>query len=202
MTQFPGQPPYDGQPAPYGRPPQHELPPAYGQPVAYGQPQHGHYPPPGYGQAGYPPGYPPGYAPFPARKPGAPPLPAPGGLLIAAGLLGMVGAVLPWATFLGLTKNGIDGDGAITIVIAALVMGAGIWTVLRAPLGIPITALVLSALIALIAVIDISDVSSTGLSVGSGLWLTLVAGGVGLAAGIWALAARPGAKAAQSRAVR
>lgn len=92
--------------------------------------------------------------------------------MAGAGILGVVGTVLPWATFGPLEKMGTEGDGAITLVMAIVVAASGIWIAQRAPLG---------------------------LDVGSGLWVTLFAGGVGAVAGIWALAIRPGAKAAASR---
>ena len=175
MTQFPSQPPY-GQP-PYGQQP-------------YGQPPYGQQPNPGWapfpGQLGGP-------MPPAARRP-APRLAIPGGLLGLAGVLGLIGALLPWAQFGPFTKSGTDGDGAITLVLALLVAAGGLWVVLGAPLGIPIAALAISALIALIALIDIADVDSTGLDVGSGLILTLVAGITGVAAGTWALVARSSAR--------
>ena len=186
MTQPPpaGPPPYGPPPgqSPYGQ--AHYGPPQYGPPQS-GQPQYG---PPQYAAPYYPP---------PQRR-RAPAQPGPGWALAAAGAAGAVGSVLPWATLGPFTKDGLDGDGALTIGLMIAVAIGGVWTALRAPLGIPITALVLSLIAALIAVIDIADVSGSQVDVGIGLWLTGAAAAVGSAAGIWALVARPQARAAQA----
>ena len=96
----------------------------------------------------------------------------------------------------GESLSGIGRDGNLTIVLAivAAAMG-GIRLAGKAPKGAPITGIVAGVLITLIAIYDIGDVGSVSdalaqesggglygtmldlqVSVGIGLWLTLIAG--------------------------
>lgn len=190
MTQVPEQP-YGQQP--YGQQPYAQQPYAQQQPYGEQQPQ--------FGQPYQPPA--PAYAPYPgaAAQSGAsqqkPKLVIPGAILVLAGVMALIGALLPWAQFGPFTKNGTEGDGAITLVLAILIAAGGLWIALGAPLGIPITGVVLSAIVGLVGAVDIADVNSSGLEVGSGLIVTLLAGIIGAAAGIWALVARSAARSAR-----
>ncbi len=110
---------------------------------------------------------------------------------LVGALLLLIGSVTPWVTAGPLTKNGIEGDGVITLVLALLAGGfAG------ATFSPPAVARVMrwfplpfGLLALLVAIIDVADVSGEGygISVGWGLWLTLIAsiilviGAVGLA---------------------
>jgi peptidoglycan/LPS O-acetylase OafA/YrhL len=108
----------------------------------------------------------------------------------AATALLVLGAIGPWATIdiaaLGqsasTSKGGLDSDGVLTLVLALIAGGLlGLWRAQRARWQ-PIVAAVLGALAALIAIIDIGEVSGTDtglggaadVSVGWGLWVTLV----------------------------
>lgn len=107
-------------------------------------------------------------------------LPSAGAALVAIGAFG------PWATILGFSKAGTDGDGVITLVLAlaaAALVGLAIRRG-RAPsrVGVGVCAVLITA----IAVMDVADVQDTDVgsflggsidvSVGWGLWLTLCGG--------------------------
>jgi len=98
----------------------------------------------------------------------------------------MLGSILPWATirvlFLPVEKNGTEGDGVLTLLLAGTALG-----LVFARRGGLIASAVLSTLAAVIAVYDIIDVSrfaddldgtAVSVSVGYGLWVTAV-GAVG-----------------------
>ncbi len=93
---------------------------------------------------------------------------------IAGGALAVLAAFLPWATAANglLSKSGIDGDGAITLLLgtvgalAAWQAGRLIWV-----------AVICGALVALIGVVDYIDIAGeTLVSAGAGLILTIIAG--------------------------
>jgi hypothetical protein len=138
----------------------------------------------------------------PAALLGSPPTthPGPGILTLVAGGMALLGAMLPWVSvttiFGSLSKNGMDGDGQLT-ALGGLVLGVIALIVLvtktrnRAP---AVLAIVVGAAIFVVGLIDLLDVSHriAGLqatagadaSVGIGLWLTCLAGLVGVAGGI------------------
>lgn len=171
---------------------------------------------PGYGGAGAP-GYGDGGAsgPWQGGAPsysgapsygGAPTMPAPGGssasldgarnllwVALAGVALIVVGSFLPWASvsILGqeVTVDGMDGDGAITLIGGVLVGALALAAHLQRPARWKVvTALVVAALVTLVAVIDIVDVNSRvadvegdfavdiEASIGIGLWLVLAGG--------------------------
>jgi hypothetical protein len=194
MTQGPDGEPYyppppmqaPGTANPYGPQPQPYPPQPYGQ-----QP----YPAPPYGQQPYLP-YPylaqPG-APLPGEFGYAKTLPprvsAPvlGWVLLGVGALMLLAAILPWATAGPLSLAGTEGDGAITLFFALIIGAMGLVIGLRqGRLWASILACALGAVTTITAIVDIGNVSnrandfndSFGLdvSVGSGLWLTLVTG--------------------------
>lgn len=94
-------------------------------------------------------------------------------------LLCVIGALMPWATALGgaLSKTGIEGDGLITLIAALAVGGLMLSWVYGAQSR---TKLVIAVLLALgitgIAVIDAIDVVERELTIGSGLYATLIGG--------------------------
>lgn len=148
-------------------------------------------PPPGV-PAGTPPGMP---LTSPAAMPARGKRESMGAVICGAGGIAMmlvcaIGSALPWASvsFLGFshTKNGLSGDGVITIITGLLALAffvVGLATRARWPF---IVALVMTLITAAIGIYDAVDVSGTELaSVGIGLWLVLVCGviGVGLAIG-------------------
>jgi peptidoglycan/LPS O-acetylase OafA/YrhL len=95
----------------------------------------------------------------------------------------VIGSIGPWATasLAGITasKNGLDGDGAITLVLA-LVAGALLAAHVLGRLGraAPIAGIVLAAIALIICVVDLIDTSGAKLGVdtapGWGLWLATV----------------------------
>ncbi len=201
------------QPDPPGFPPAGYSgypPPGY-PPAGYsGYPPPG-YPPPGYPPAGYP-GYPPpGYGPPPGYYPGYQPPnprrrrsePITGWALFAVGVLTAVASLMPWATFFGVSIGGTKGDGTLTVFCAVLISAMGLVIGLRQGLlWTSITALIFSALVTLVALADIGNVSRLvtatsdtfvggAIRIGPGLWLTLVAGLLGLAVSIVAIVRRP-----------
>jgi len=183
-------------PVTYPPPPDPANPPM-GDPVYVPQP----YPYPQ--QQPY--GYPPYDAPNPQPQPGSSArvaAPRIGWVLAGTGAVALVAAVLPWAYVFGISIRGTDGNGdgnatlffALVVVAMGIVIAAGagrVWTA--------VVACVFSALIVLISLIDLSDVtnvaSNDGLggisvSVGIGLWLSLLAGLAALAVSIVGIARR------------
>lgn len=110
--------------------------------------------------------------------------PAGWGVVVGA-VLTIIAAFLPWASVFGQTITGVEegSDGVITIALAVL---AGIFGLVRALTGqrwAAIVAILFGLLTTLIAVIDIVDVMEFDITVGIGLWLTLVGGIVMVIAG-------------------
>lgn len=122
------------------------------------------------------------------------------GVALAATFLLLIGSIGDWAAFGALSKSGMEGDGVITFILAILAAAAAGATMGPRPLARVTRWFVLPfALLALtVAIIDVIDVSSTasdflgqevGLSVGWGLWLTLVASVLLLVAAIMMMVA-------------
>ena len=91
-------------------------------------------------------------------------------VMAGAAAVVVVAAFLPWVSVLGFTKAGIDGDGAMTLVLALV----GILLVWRRWLGW-VGQLILSGLVAAIAIYDLNDAGSFA---AFGLYLTFLAGAV------------------------
>jgi hypothetical protein len=122
-------------------------------------------------------------------------------VLVFGGAAGLViGALLPWvkatAGIFSVTKNGIDGDGVLTLVLAVGI--ALLFGLLRPTQGAAVTTIVLGGLAAVIAGVDIGDVtqkardlvnqgSGVQATVGVGLWITAVAAVVVIVGGVLAL---------------
>lgn len=149
---------------------------------------------------------PPPWAPLPGEFGYAATLPprvsAPvlGWVLLGVGALMLMAAMLPWARIPGRSLAGTEGDGAVTLVFAVVIGAMGLVIGLRqGRLWASIVACALGAITTLTAVADIGNVShdadqldaALGLhvSVGVGLWLTLLTGiaaaGLSVAAIIW-----------------
>ena len=96
-------------------------------------------------------------------------------------------AFLPWVSILGISVNGIEGDGAITLVLA--VVGAVVLALTTGLIGSPrtpgrrsnLTLLVLAILVALIGVLDMNGAAAIG------LYLTLFGGIAWVVGAIWQL---------------
>lgn len=94
------------------------------------------------------------------------------GLYVSFGII-VTGAFLPWAELGIFSKDGIEGDGLLTLVLAGSGLALAMFS--RRPRGMLIAASA-ALLCLLIALVDYVDISSSDLgSVGSGLYLTLVA---------------------------
>lgn len=164
--------------------------PPVGDPVYVAEPYpyapvHGGYPYP----YSYP--YPPAY-----RQPPPRPIPvcAPlvGYALLACAVLMVAAAFMPWAQVFGISVDGTQGtgDGNLTILLGTLVGAMGIVVVcMHGRLWVSVVAAVSSALAVVVAFKDIADVNgfanSNGLdpsavTVGPGLWFTLLAALVAL----------------------
>jgi Protein of unknown function (DUF2510) len=105
----------------------------------------------------------------------------------AAGLA--IGALLPWvkaeAGIFSATKNGIEGDGVLTLLLAIAI--ALVCWLARRPRRAAVVAIVLAGLAAAIGIYDMVDItnkandlaSSTAIhvsaTIGVGLWLTVLA---------------------------
>ncbi|MCU1658250.1 MAG: hypothetical protein JWO57_2906, partial [Pseudonocardiales bacterium] len=170
-----------------------QYPPPYGEPLYPPQPGppaiYGYWQPPA--QWGAPPGYP---LP-PGRRRSEPVV---GWLLLFTAMLTIVAALLPWATAFTISISGTTGDGnltifcAIVIAVAGLVIGLG-----EGRLWAAIVALIFSLFVLLIGFVDAADISrilnrygGVG-SIGAGLWLTVLAGALGVVLSIVAIARRP-----------
>lgn len=104
-------------------------------------------------------------------------------MLIAAAVT-TVSAFLPWASFLGYSKAGIDGDGVITL-IAALIGLALLWR----RWGGWILQGILAAIVFLVALYDLNDAGNLA---AIGLYLTFLAGAAWLVGVFMALKAGSG----------
>jgi hypothetical protein len=103
--------------------------------------------------------------------------------MIAAGLI-VLAALLPWASvqtvFGTISKNGIEGDGAVTAVFGAVI--GGMFLMQRR--GGYLAAIILAGLTIATSVYDLIDVNRLGddvdglasVSAGIGLYLTLLGG--------------------------
>jgi hypothetical protein len=151
-----------GQPQAYGQ--------GHGQPQAYGQQQ-------GYGQ------HPPGSVGSASRSGNSAPSKVGGAakaiaaLMLLAAIAAGIGSVTEWVDAGFVTRNGLDGDGAITLPIAVV---AGLFAMLRLvgkiPTAAAIIGLVCGLLLALVGYVDVDDVRDNGFEVSYGLWLLLVSG--------------------------
>lgn len=111
--------------------------------------------------------------------------------MISAGaiLVVIIAAFLPWASFLGVSASGIEGDGVITLIVgiaglAVLAFTSGLFMEPRGGKVADIALIVLAAIPALIGLID--TINAGGLAA-IGMYLTLIAGLVWLGAAIWHL---------------
>ncbi|WHU46917.1 hypothetical protein QNM97_23650 [Gordonia sp. L191] len=124
-------------------------------------------------------------------------------LIATTGALTVLAAFLPWVsgfvTVTGVGNSEVGAtDGVITVVLGGIALVAGTVSTLlgrRSALHLiaGIGALLLGAVTVLIAAADISgvgDLSALGITVGIGLWLTLLAGIVMSLAGVAAIVKR------------
>lgn len=114
-------------------------------------------------------------------------------VLFAGGGLTVLGAFLPWITYLGFSFSGIEGAGAITLILALLAGGVGLFRWGRIARG---SVVVLGVLVTLLAMAHIADptialesssqqsnaFAQNAVSPGIGLFLTGL-GGIGILAG-------------------
>jgi hypothetical protein len=112
----------------------------------------------------------------------------------------VIAAFLPWASVLGISASGVEGDGIITLVLA--IAGAAVLVFSTGLIGRPrtpgkasqITLLVLAVLIALVGLLDMSGFAAIG------LYLTFFAGIAWVVGAIWQLAQGRQLRAAQTEA--
>ncbi len=117
------------------------------------------------------------------------------GLLLASGLI-MLGALLPWAKGpFGISKAGIEGDGAFTLLGGVLMAVAATLYLVKKSDGWRWTSLglavIISGFVLVVTVADYRDlqriIASDGLiTAGSGIYLSMIAGGLGLASALLA----------------
>jgi hypothetical protein len=127
-------------------------------------------------------------------------------LILGGAVLLLAGSFLPWARAeagpFTATKNGIDGDGVLTLVLALAV--ALLLFLARSPKVMAWLIVGLAGLATVVAVIDVVDVSNrakdleasvsslnVSASVGYGLWMALVGGIVAVVGGMVALVQGP-----------
>lgn len=142
-----------------------------------------------------------------ATRASAPPVDQGPALVVVFVALGavVIGAFLPWvrasAGIFSVTRAGIDGDGVLTLVLAAI--GGVLFAALRAQRQAAIAPLVTGTIALAIGAYDLADVTSkahdlartsfVSASAGAGLYLTVVGAAVAVVASIVALrrASRP-----------
>jgi hypothetical protein len=127
-------------------------------------------------------------------------------VLLGAAIAAVIGALLPWARIdvsfgtedVSANVNGTEGDGVITLVLGILLGAVAVLAL--ATRGVARWAAVVGTVAAVvmtaIAIIDIVDVNRTAgdisplvdVSVGAGLWVTLIAGLAGIIGGVLLLA--------------
>jgi hypothetical protein len=154
--------------------------------------------------AGYAP--PPGYAPYPtapAQKPPRPAVPNAAYLLIAGGVLMIIGSALNWFSLAGEDFNGFSKigdsqkDGPAFVFFAVVAIGAAItFLAAKRVLAVAIIACVLEAFAMFAAIADLSDVNDfsdlfgDAVSTGPGLYVVLLGSLLALAGSIVALSKR------------
>lgn len=124
-----------------------------------------------------------------------------GAIALVGGALAIIGAFMPWISataFLGtISRNGIDGggDGIFAILVGLVVAFAGIALLARSgrPIVARVTAIVASLFLGWLAIVDMGSVNervaalnttyTTG-SVGTGLYLLILAAVLGLIGGL------------------
>lgn len=142
-------------------------------------------------------GYSYGYAWPPAAVRPAVSEPVVGWLLVVLGALISIAALLPWASAVGVTISGTNGDGKITLVCGLVVAVLGVIIGLgHGVLWTSITALTFSVIAGLIGLVDVvHGVHVVGefdglVVIEDGLWITLVAGLLSVGMSIVALVRR------------
>lgn len=122
-------------------------------------------------------------------------------VFVGAAML-IAGSLLPWvkaqAGFFTATKNGIEGDGVLTLLLGAAIALSFLLT--RAPKTAAWLVIAFAGIATAIAVYDIVDVSqkaedlanqnstiNVSASVGVGLWVAVLGGAVALVGGLLAL---------------
>jgi hypothetical protein len=161
-------------------------PPPEGEPIYVPEP----FPAPGYGPAPYQPAlYSQPTYPQPVVRRSEPRW---GWALFAVGVLIAVSSLLPWAVFFGVSIDGTGGDGTLTALCAIVISAVGLIIGLgQGLLWSPLTAMGCSVLVTITAVADVENVtrfvpgsadafSADAVAVGPGLWLTLIAGVLGI----------------------
>ena len=137
----------------------------------------------------------------PAPPPQRPAVPVAGALMIAAGVLMVIGSFMPWFQLTGSSFSGMDKiggetkDGPVFVVmgVALAAFGASllIW---RRLIAVAIVAIVIAGFGLLAAIVDYSDVRDLadvlGGSAGAGLVVVIIGAVCGVAGGIVALAKR------------
>lgn len=112
-------------------------------------------------------------------------------MIAGAAVVTFVAAFLPWASVLGISVNGVDADGKITLVIALIgLIGFAVLAFGRGRRAGRIGQIVLGALTAIVGVADLHSISAFG------LYLTLIAGI------LWAVAAVAALRGSPARASR
>jgi len=109
------------------------------------------------------------------------------------GLLAVVGAFGPWATAGLFSKSGMDGDGVITLVVAAVLLLVTLANARTPRRGVAIGAIVSGVIIAGVGAVDIADINNKVsdnaftdaiVDIGWGLYLTVAAGIIAVVGGV------------------
>lgn len=117
-------------------------------------------------------------------------------VLLASGVLALVGALLPWvdAPF-GISKTGIEGDGILTAIAGLIIMALATALLFRGDgwrwaWALSTASLILGAFVLIVALYDIDNTnrlianSRVPAKLASGIYLTAIAGGVAMAGGL------------------
>lgn len=115
-------------------------------------------------------------------------------IVIVMGLVVIIGSLLPWATaqsaFGSINKNGIEGDGVITLATGIIALLCGIAILVSEKnsgwIGLAVIASIASVAVAIIDLVDVSNKLSgvsneyVRASAGIGLYVVLVGGVIGV----------------------
>ena len=107
---------------------------------------------------------------------------APGWMLLGCGALLAIGSFLPWvkasAGIVSFTKNGTEGDGVLTLILAGLI--ALLFVVIKNPRSAARWVITLGVLAAVISLYDLADVSNKASDLSHGSSGVTASVGIGL----------------------
>jgi hypothetical protein len=99
---------------------------------------------------------------------------------LGAAAITIIGAFLAWASLLGISVSGWEGDDGKLTVVFGIALGA--MAIMLKGRNRKIGMAIAGALILIVGIINWLDINDSGLDIGIGMWLTLAGGILGLVA--------------------